>query len=159
KPNLVWLNVYGRDFSTVRSWRNAQTLAAKGRLIRCTVLGSTPKRAAIFRPRCVQATLERQGFVFLIRALSGAANAISPKSRTLEVPDGRQGPFHLSGHHQRAHCLCGSRRVDLLEYLLARGFRPALAQGICNRLARSSRACFYRDSLCAPRDQGHHAND
>src|SRR5215471_937353 len=82
KPNLIWLNVYGRDFSTVRSWRNAQTLAAKGRLIRCTVLGSTPKRAAIFRPRCVQATLERQGFVFLIRALSGAANAISPKSRT-----------------------------------------------------------------------------
>ena len=34
-----------------------------------------------------------------------------------------------------------------------------VAQGICNRLARSSRACFYRDSLCAPRDRGHRAND
>ena len=31
--------------------------------------------------------------------------------------------------------------------------------GICNRLACSSRACFYRDSLCAPRDRGHRAND
>jgi hypothetical protein len=33
------------------------------------------------------------------------------------------------------------------------------AQGICNRLARRSRACFYRDSLRAPRDRGHRAND
>src|SRR6478735_10101383 len=73
-------------------------------------------------------------------------------SRHAGSGNGRQGQVYFSSHYQRTHCLCGERGRDFHQYRFSRRLRAALAQGLHDRLARSSRAGVFRNSTRAPRN-------